>query len=60
MPRKKLSPILKSPKDSAKRFAVSNRQSRQDLTDLVEGGWLERHDDEQPQTESMAFEFNAS
>ena len=60
MPRKNLAPILASPKDCAESFAACDRQARRDLTDLVEGGRLERNDDEQPQTESMAFEFNAS
>jgi ATP-dependent DNA helicase RecG len=31
--------------DCAKRFAVSERQARRDLTDMVEGGWLERQGD---------------
>jgi hypothetical protein len=60
MPRKKLAPILKSPKDSAKWFATSDRQAGRDLADWVEGGWLEQYKDGQTRTEFMAFEFNAS
>jgi len=60
MPRKKLAPIVASPKGCAESFAVSDRQARRDLTDLVEGGWLERCGGGQPRTESVVFESNVS